>query len=187
MALFKDFIQKYLNLKKLNRREKYIVYGVGCFLAVLIIVQFVVRPFFASKNKLERDLQTKKAQLGQMRALQAEHQELKGKMQLSQVRVSQRSKGFTLNSFLVQQAGQVGIKDRISSMKPSKTVQKNSRFKISRVEMKLDAITLEQLTTYLHGVETSKNMVMVKKLSISKQDKKQGLINVILQVETVEA
>jgi general secretion pathway protein M len=103
------------------------------------------------------------------------------------MRVTQRPKGFSLNSFLVQQAGQVGIKDRISSMKPSKTIQKNSKYKISRVEMKLDAITLEQLTVYLHGVETSKNMVLVKKLSISKQDKKQGLINVIMQVETVEA
>jgi hypothetical protein len=30
-------------------------------------------------------------------------------------------------------------------------------------------------------------MVMVKKVSISKKEKKQGLVNVILQVETVEA
>ena len=182
-----EFIKKYLNLKKLNRREKYIVYGVGCLLALLIIVQFVIRPFFANKAQLERTLQTKKAELAQMRELQAEFQSLKDKIQQSQGRVNKRQKGFTLNSFLVQQAGQVGIKDRISSMKPSKTVQKNSKYKISRVEMKLDAITLQQLTSYLYGVETSKNMVMVKKLSISKKDKKQGLINVIIQVETIEA
>lgn len=187
MALHKELIHKYLNLKKLNRREKYIVYGVGCLLGLLIIMQFVIRPFFANKNRLVRDLQIKKTQLGQMHVFQKEYQELRGKMQLSQVRVNQRQKGFSLNSFLVQQAGQVGIKDRISSMKPSKTVQKNSKYKISRVEMKLDAITLEQLTAYLYGVETSKNMVMVKKLSISKKDKKEGLINVIMLVETVEA
>jgi general secretion pathway protein M len=53
--------------------------------------------------------------------------------------------------------------------------------------MKLDDITLQQLTTYLYSVETSKNMVLVKKLSISKKEKSQGLIDVILQVETVEA
>ncbi len=181
-----EFIKKYLNLKKLNRREKYIVYGVGCLLGLLIIVQFVIRPFFASKSQLERALRTKKAELAQMRDMQAEYETLRGKLQQSHMRASKRPKGFTLNSFLVQQAGQVGIKDRISSMKPSKTVQKNSNFKISRVEMKLDAITLEQLTAYLYGVETSENMVMVKKLSISKKDKKQGLINVIMQVETIE-
>jgi general secretion pathway protein M len=91
-----------------------------------------------------------------------------------------------LFSFLDRLAGESGIKDQISYMKPSKTVQKNSPYKISRVEMKLDAITLEQLTNYLHGVETSKNMVDIKKISISKKDKKQGLLTAVLQVETVE-
>jgi general secretion pathway protein M len=52
--------------------------------------------------------------------------------------------------------------------------------------MKLDAITLEQLTNYLYKIETSKNMVEVKKISISKKDKKQRLINAVLQVETYE-
>ncbi|MBT8331254.1 MAG: type II secretion system protein M [Deltaproteobacteria bacterium] len=182
-----EFIQKYLNLKKLNRRDKYIVYGVGCLLGLLIIVQFIIRPFFENRNRLERTLQTRKVELEQMRELQADYKSLKGRMQLSQVRVNKRQKGFTLNSFLVQAAGQVGIKDRISSMKPTTTTQKNSNFKVSRVEMKLDAISLEQLTAFLHGVETSPNIVMVKKLSVSKKDKKEGLINVIMQVETIEA
>ena len=71
-------------------------------------------------------------------------------------------------------------------MKPSKRVQKNSPYKISRVEMKLEAITLEQLANYLHGVETSKNMVDIKKISISKKDKKEGLLTAVLQVETIE-
>jgi general secretion pathway protein M len=182
-----EFIKKYLNLKKLNRREKYIIYAAGCLVGLLIIVQLVVTPFFENRKQMQRSLQTKKVEFEEMRRLQAEHQVLQEKSQLSKVRFGKREKGFTLFSFLDQLAGQAGIKDRISYMKPSKTVQKNSNYKISRVEMKLDDITLEQLTKYLYGVETSKNMVMVKKVSISKQEKKQGLINVILQVETVEA
>ena len=71
-------------------------------------------------------------------------------------------------------------------MKPSKKAQKNSPYKISRVEMKLEAISLEQLTNYLYGVETSPNMVDITKISISKKDKKQGLLTAVLQVETVE-
>ena len=71
-------------------------------------------------------------------------------------------------------------------MKPTKTVQKNSPYKISRVEMKLEAITLEQLTNYLYGVETSANMVNIKKISISKNNKTQGLLTIVLQAETIE-
>ncbi len=181
-----EFIKKYLNLKKLNRREKYIIYGAGCLLGLLLIVHFVMTPFFENKNQMQRSLQTKKNELEEMRRLQAEYQALKQKLQLSEVSLGRREKGFTLFSFMDQLAGQAGIKDRISYMKPSNTVQKNSNYKISRVEMKLDAITLEQLTTYLYGIETSANMVMVKKLSISKKDKNDNLINVVLQVETIE-
>lgn len=182
-----EFIKRYLNLKKLNRREKYIIYGAGCLLGLLIIVQFGITPFFENKNQMQRSLQTKKGELEEMHRLQDEYKALKEKLQLSEISLGNREKGFTLFSFMDQLAGQAGIKDRISYMKPSNTVQKNSNYRISRVEMKLDAITLEQLTTYLYGIETSKNMVMVKKLSISKKEKNEGLINVVLQVETVEA
>ena len=182
-----EFIKKYLNLKKLNRREKYIIYGAGCLLGLLIIVQLVITPFFENTNQMQRSLQTKKAELEEMRRLQAEYKTLKEKLQLSQISIGKREKGFTLFSFMDQLAGQAGIKDRISYMKPSNTVQKNSNYRISRVEMKLDAITLEQLTTYLYHIETSKNMVMVKKLSISKKEKNEGLIDAVLQVETLEA
>ena len=183
----KEFIKKYLNFKKLNRREKYVIYAAGCVIGLLILVHFVVTPFFESRKQMQRSLRTKKGELEEMRRLQAEHAALQGKLQVSKIRFSKREKGFTLYSFLNQLAGQTGIKDRISYMKPTKTIQKNSNYKLSRVEMKLDNITLEQLAKYLYRVETSKNMVMVKKVSISKKDKKQGLINVILQVETMEA
>ena len=182
-----EFIKKYLNLKKLNRREKYIIYAAAGILGLLIIVHFIVSPFFENRRQMRRSLQAKKVELEEMRRLQADYSVLQDKLKLSKVRFRKRDKGFTLFSFMEQLAGRSGIKDRISSIRPSKTVQKNSKYKISRVEMKLDAITLEQLTNYLHGVETSKNIVMVRKISITKKDKKQGLINVILQVETVEA
>jgi len=182
-----EFLKKYLNLKTLNRREKYIIYGAGCLIGLLIIIHFVITPFIENKNQMQRNLQTKKTELEEMRRLQAEYTALKEKLQLSQASIGKREKGFTLYSFMNQLAGQAGIKDRISYMKPSNTIQKNSNYKLSRVEMKLDGVTLEQLTSYLYGIETSKNMVIVKKLSVSKKEKNDSLINVILQVETLEA
>ena len=151
-----EFFKKYLNLKMLNRREKYIIYAAGGVVGLLILIHFVVTPFFESRKQMQRSLQTKKGELEEMRRLQAEHEALRGKLQVSKIRFSKREKGFTLFSFLDRLAGQTGIKDRISYMKPSKTIQKNSNYKISRVEMKLDNITLEQLAKYLYGVETSK-------------------------------
>jgi len=57
---------------------------------------------------------------------------------------------------------------------------------LSRVEMKLEAVTLEQLATFLYGVETSRNAAVVSKISITRRDQKEGLLDAILQVDTLE-
>ncbi len=173
-------------LKKLNKRERYAIIAAASIIGIFLFATFIVGPFFSRTDQMKRNLQTKAVMFEQMRQLQAEYAALTQRTQISKSQFRHRQKGFTLFSFLDRLTGEAGIKDRISYMKPSKKVQKNSPYKISRVEMKLEAITLEQLTTYLYGVETSKNMVDIKKISISKKDKKQGLITAVLQVETVE-
>ena len=170
----------------LNKRERYaIMIGIGV-LGIFLIVQFIIEPIFSKTEQKKKNLQTKSVMLEQMRQWQAEYEGLTQKTNLSQSRFGNRQKGFTLYAFLNRLAAEAEIKDRITNMKPTKKVQKNSPYKLSRVEMKLDAITLEQLTNYLYKVETSKNMVEIKKISISKKDKKQRLITAVLQVETVE-
>jgi general secretion pathway protein M len=173
-------------LKKMNKRERYAIMLAAGVIGIFLIVTFVVEPFLSKTDLLKKSLNDKAVVLEQMRRLQSEYGTLTQKAEVSKALFSRRQKGFKLFSFLDRLAGEAGIKDRISYMKPSTKVQKNSPYKISRVEMKLDAITLKQLTTYLYGVETSKNMVDIKRISISKKDKKQGLLTAVLQVETVE-
>jgi general secretion pathway protein M len=175
-----------LRYKKLNKRERYIILGAVCILTFLVVSQFIVTPFFEKRDQMKESLKTRQVMLAEMQQWQAEFKALKKDTQISKSRFARRSKGFKLYSFMNQLAGQAGVKDRVTYMKPTKGVQKNGGYRISRVEMKLDAITMDQLVKYLHGVETSENMVDVKKLSITKKDKKQGLISVVMQVETVE-
>ena len=173
-------------IKKLNKRERYVIFGAAGVIGFFLIATFIVGPFFSRTDKLKRKLQSKAAMVEQMRQLQTEYISLTQKANLSKSQFRGRQKGFTLYKFLNQLAGESGIKDRVTSMKPTKKVEKNSPYKLSRVEMKLEAITLEQLTNYLYGIETSKNKIDIKKISISKKEKKQGLITAILQIETVE-
>jgi general secretion pathway protein M len=173
-------------LKKMNKRERYAIMLAAGVVGIFLIVTFIVEPFLSKTEQLKRKLYDQAATLEQMRQLQSEYAGLTQKTKESKALFGSRPKGFKLNSFLVQLAGDAGIRNNISSMKPSTRTQNNSPYKISRVEMKLDAITLKQLATYLYGVETSKNMVDIKRISISKQDKKQGLLTAVLQVETVE-
>jgi len=172
--------------KKLTRREKYALYGASGILCLFIIMQFIALPVFDKQDRLKRGLEVKTKILQHMIALKSEHDAIIQRTDLSKVHFENREKGFTLFSFLDRLSGKAGIKDQITYMKPSSTVQKNSPYKTSRVEMKLQGLTLEQLTVYLHMVETSKNMVIVKRLSISKTGKQEGFIDAVLQVETSE-
>ncbi len=175
-----------MNLKKLSKREKLILAAAACAIGLFGLVQLVVVPFFAKRDRMQAMLQAKSVVLQEMRQLQSEYTSLKQSSERAKARFNRRSRGFTLFSFLDKLAGEAGIKDRITYMKPSKTVQKSNSYKLSRVEMKLEGITLEQLTSYLYGVETSENMAGISKISISKKDNKQGLLNAVLLVETVE-
>ena len=173
-------------LKNLNKRERYGITLAAAAIAVFLIVVLIVEPFLSRTSAMKNSLQAKANMLREMQKLQFEFNALKQQTTVSASRFKGRQKGFSLYSFMDRLAGEAGIKDQITRMKPTKSVQKNSPYKISRVEMKLEAVTLEQLTNYLYGVETSRNMVNVKKISISKNKKTQGLLTVVLQAETVE-
>jgi general secretion pathway protein M len=181
-----ESIVKHINLSKLSRREKIIVTTGGGALLLFLLVQWVVAPVFGRNAQLRRAADTKAVMVADMQRMKVELDSLRSQTKQSESRFTQRDKGFTLFSFLDQLAGQARIKERVSYMRPSKIDQKNSAFKLSRVEMKLEAVTLEQLTQFLYGVETSRNMAAVSKLSISRRDQKEGLLDAILQVDTLE-
>lgn len=173
-------------LKKLAKREKYAIYALSGAILLFILIQFIVFPSIDKRKRLKRTLQVKEDVLLEMINLKSDYDAIEKRTNLAKVRFGNREKGFTLFSFLDRLTGKARIKEYVTYMKPSTTVQKNNSYKISQVEMKFKGLTLKQLTTYLHMVETSKNMVHIKRLSISKTGKQEGFVDAVLQVETVE-
>ncbi len=171
---------------KLSKREKYSIYLIAGFICLFVFFQFILFPFIDERDRLKRAIKVKTKILKEMIVLKSEYDMINKKSDLSKNLIAKRKKGFTLFSFLDKNTGEAGIKDHISYMKPSSSVQKNSKYKISLVEMKLQAITLEQLTTYLYKIETSNNNVFIKRISITKTGKQEQFINAVLHVETIE-
>lgn len=175
-----------LNLN-LNQREKLLVGGAALFLSVFFISQFVVFPVFAKRDTLRELVSSKQNMLLDMKLLRSEYLDMKEKSESSQQGLLNRPANFTLFSFLDQLAGDTNLKDHIAYMKPSSTLKEDSGLKISRVELKLQEVTMKDLTAYLFKVETSDNMVMVKRLSITKTGKDSGLVSAVIQAETFES
>ncbi len=174
---------------KLNKRERIAVSIAAVVVLFFLVSQFIVIPYREKRARLAQSLQAKTETLSQMKALTAEYDALTEKAQLSRVRFAQREQGFTLFSFLDRLASETGVKDHITYMKPSKVEDKDTPYRISLVEMKLQDITMKQLTPYLHNVETSPNVIFIRRMSITRtgrDDASGGLIDAVLQVETYE-
>ncbi len=171
----------------LNRRERLAVTAGGLFVALFVLFQFVAAPVLDKREALHDKISARERTLSQILELQAEYQKLQQQVAAAKNRFEKRPQGFTLFSFLDKLAGQTGVKKHVSYMKPSTAVQEGSGVRLSRVEMELQAISLRDLTRYLYHVETSGNMVLIKRLSISRKGREDGAIDAVLQVETVEA
>ena len=172
---------------KLSKRERAALGAAFFFIGVFFLCKLALFPFLDQRELLTRSLETNKKNLEEIKLLKSEYEGMQRQTELSKIRFDRRSQGFTLFSFLDRLAGEVGIKEKITYMKPSTTVQKDSPYKISLVEMKLTGVTMEQMTQYLYKIETSKNMVSIKRLSLTKPDDTQQRLNAVLQVQTLEA
>jgi general secretion pathway protein M len=171
---------------KLNKREKIGVAAAAAAIVIFLVLQVLVFPLFEKNAQLSRTLATRQQEREQILQLQADFRKTAQKAEQAQRHLKTRQRGFTLFSFLETLAGQTGVKSHISYMRPTTTTLKDSPYRLSMVEMKLQEITMAQLLTYLHGIETSRDMISIKRLSISKGEQKADLINTVFQVETLE-
>jgi hypothetical protein len=170
----------------ITKREKYAVWLAGALIAVVILMQVIIFPLVNARQQLNRQIEVQAQTLKEMLVLKANYESTKNVADSEKDRIAGRSSGFTLFSFLDTLAGQVGLKDRIAYMKPSKTTVENSPYDLSVVETKLQNITMKQLASYLYRIETSNNLVRVKGLSISKTGKQAGTIDAVLLAETFD-
>jgi general secretion pathway protein M len=139
------------------------------------------------REQLERRLVGQHRNMTEMLQLQAEAAELRQMLGRANSALQRRDANFTLYRFLDRLAGEAGVKEKISYMKPSSQTHKDGGTVTSTVEMKLQALTLDQLVAYLSKVEGGPNMVWVRRLAITKKDRQQKTIDAVLQVETTAA
>ena len=170
----------------LNKREKTGVIAAVAAIVIFGLLQFLVFPLLDNNKELSSKLVSRQQDLEQIRLLQAEYRKTAQKAQQAQRFIQQRRRGFTLFSFLETLAGRTNVKNNITYMRPTSTAGKDSPYRLSMVEMKLTDITISQLMAYLHGIETSRNMIFIKRLSVSKAEQKADLITTVFQVETLE-
>lgn len=168
---------------KLARRERYLVSIGACAIALFLLFQLMIFPFFERRERFQKGVRAKEEALIEIIKLSSEYQTYKKGSQGIQGIIAKRKKGFTLFSFLESAAGQAKVKDHIKYMKPSNS-EGTGPYKESMVEMKLEGITLNQLVGYLYRIESPGNAISIKRISIKENKRESGYLDAILQVLT---
>ncbi len=171
-------------IDKLNSREKWVLFGGIGFVFCFLAVQLVVVPVIDARNNLLQSISRKKQELAEIKNLQQEYRTLKSKEGTIQARINQRGAGFTLFTFLDQQANEAKVKKQIKYMKPS-TID-GDELNEAMVELKLQQITLSDLVGFLRLIESEQEVVFIKRFSIQESGDAQGFFDAILQVVTFE-
>lgn len=170
----------------LQRREKIIVGVAAGVIGVLLILQLIIFPILDRRTSMSKRIVARTQALAEIKRLAAEYQAVTRGAHNNEAQLKNRAKGFTLFAFLDTLAGKSGIKQNIIYMKPSSSNLKNSPYSLSMVEMKINNLTMEQLVSFLHGVETSPELIWIKRVSLAKGEKEGELLNAVLLVETFQ-
>jgi general secretion pathway protein M len=177
-------MMKFLHRKPaLTRREKLSILAGTSAVVIFIVVQFCVVPLLNGKAKMRRSIQTNERMLKEIIELRTDYCSFKDSADTVGAALMQRNKNFTLFSFLERQAGRAGVKANIAYMKPS-TATEAGPFKESIVEMKLEDITLKQIIDYLYFIESPKDLVRIKRISIKQSKNNRQSLTVLIHVVT---
>lgn len=171
-------------IEKLSSRERWVLFGGIGFVLCFAVLQLVIIPVVDAQANLERSISRKKIELNQIRELQQDYYTLKSEEGTVQARIDQREPGFTLFTFLDQQATEAKVKKQIMYMKPSTVV--GDELNEAMVEMKLQQITLNDLVGFLRLVESDEHVVFIRRFSVQESGDKQGYFDSILQIVTFE-
>ena len=171
---------------KLEKKEKYIIYGATCLIAIFILVNFLVIPFFKEKERLRKGIKKAEDDLKEIAALSVVYQGYqKGSMDVKRI-IEGRDRGFTLASYLEEAARRTEVKDYIAGMTSSPSSSKGGPYEESTVELKLNGINTEQLVRYLYAIEKPEDLIFIKRITISDNKKQEGYLDSVIQVLTYQ-
>lgn len=170
-------------LNKLEKREKQIVTAGLVFLVCFAVFHFLVSPLLQSRQQTQKALLHKKEDIQKISQLQTEYYKLQNQAVNIEERLQKRSPSFSLFSFIEEKATKAKVKQHINSMTPS-TSDGEGALQESRVDLKLERISLQQLVDFLKEIESAKDVVVIKRISIQENSREDGALDAVMQIIT---
>ena len=172
-------------LQRLSERERFMLAAGLLFVIGFAFHQLIAEPFLTNKQRLERSLQTKAANVLEMKLLQQEYQQISENKRNIMGRLQSRSPEFSLFTFVEQQIDTVRMKERVTSIKPGVSDYQEG-VRQALIDLKIEGIVLAQLVDFLASIESFDKVVFVERIVVQNNSREDGLLDVMLSVLTFE-
>ncbi len=170
---------------RLSKRQQLALYIGGGVVLVLLIVQFLVLPFFEAKKAVRQAIRNNEKILGDITLLAKEQGVLKRRVDRIQQALASRPPNFALFSQLEKVAGDAGVKSNIKNINATKGMI-SGPYEEMPVEIRLEKVTLKQLTDFLYLLEAPQDLIRIKKISIGKMKESPEYLVAQIQVTTFQ-
>lgn len=177
--------RKKIGIDRLEKREKLILLFGIFFVTGFIVLQAIVLPYMEARKTMTRSLSRNESELVDIELLRQEYLDLKSRQGDIEKRLAERTPGFSLFSFLEEQAAATKVKNRVTYMKPTAN-EIDEGFNESIVEMKMERVTLDQLVAFLVKIESEEKIVSIQRISIQENGQEDGLLDSVLSIKTFE-
>jgi general secretion pathway protein M len=164
-----------------DTQRKHVLYSAAALLLLLAFIQWVLIPAQNYREELKHSQEQALQRLQELKSLGQQLQQAKGHS-LQGVRFGKKPAGFTLFSFLEQQATADKIKDSVEYMRPL-TEERDGRSQ-EKVQMRLEPIRLASLATFLAHVEQAPEGIFIERITVRSPRQDPGRLRVDLVFAT---
>ena len=169
---------------RLTQREKMAVGLGGACLAALAFWLGVWGPVQSHISLQQRRVEAKRAEYREVRELAERFERLSTRIEGIEAHL-QRSRAFSILSYLESLAKRQQVQDRIVQMKP-RPGESTRYYKENAVEIRMEKVRLPDLTRYLFQVENSPELLRVKQIQVRPRFDDPDLLDVRFQVSAYE-
>ena len=161
----------------LSDREQWALKIGALALFIVLVLQFLLFPLQNKVKGLENSVRTKEKDLTELRTVAEKYKRLPPPSI-----AGRRGEAFNLFSAIESQVTKSGLMEKIEYMRPG-TMQLDATREEKWVEVKINRVTLKEMTSLLYNLEYVGRTVFIKRLSARKEGE---YLTLILQPAVVE-
>ena len=166
---------------KLDAKQRYLVAICAAVVAIALVLEFIVFPVWDAKAKMKKSILNQSKKLDEMVKIDADFAAQDAQISRIKNAIASRRADFTLFAYLEKKAVSASLKGRIKQMNSMQGV-KSPSFEETLIDLKLEKITIKQLTDFLYQVESPAEMIKVKRITVNKMKESPDYISAQLLI-----